>query len=372
MNVLISNPPWYVPVGAAKANVTSSGLRAGGRWPYTSPGISTGYFPFPFNMAYADAHLKQMGVDSTLRDSIMLRDSYEDFFKIAATYDYVVLETAIASKVNDRYIMTEVVRNSKVIMVGPYATSLASKMIKWPEVYAVLRGEYEKSLYACLTDGTGGVYEFDEWDNVDDAPFPTRDTTLYRYTTPRHPYALNMWGSRGCPFSCTFCYSQNFQKSHRYRGHSAGRLGSEIKRVLAKLPKVEYIYFDDDTFNIGDDRIKSIARMMKGFGLPWGAMCRADTCSLDTFQSMADGGCVEVKIGIESGSQRILDEVVNKKLNLDKAIHTVKAVQKMGIKVHGTFMQGFKGETAEEVRMTKDLIMMLGCDSHQFSTIRPA
>ncbi len=372
MKILISNPPWYMPIGAVKAIVTSSGLRAGGRWPYTSPGIPTGYFPFPFNMAYADAYLKQMGVDSTMRDSIMLRDEYSYFFGVARGYDYVVLETAIASKENDWYVITEVAKHSKVILVGPYATSEAYTMTTYPEVYAVLRGEYEKSLYACLTGGKGGVYEFDEWENIDDAPFPTRDTTLYRYTTPRHPLAINMWGSRGCPFSCSFCYSQNFQKSHRYRGHSPARLKAELADVLTRLPKIQYIYFDDDTFNIGDERIKGIARVLKGFGLPWGAMCRADTCTLDTFQVMADSGCVEVKIGIESGSQRVLDEIIGKKLDLEKAIRTVKAVQKMGIKVHGTFMRGFKGETIEEIRKTKALINTLGCNSHQFSKVIPA
>jgi len=372
MKILIANPPWYVPVGAPKAKVTSSGLRAGGRWPYTSPGIPTGYFPFPFNMAYADAHLKQMGVDSTMRDSIMLRDEYEDFFDIAAQYEYVVLETAIASLENDRYITKRVALYSKVILVGPYATAASDELIGRPEVYAVLKGEYEQNLYECLSNGKGGVYEFNEWDNVDDAPFPTRDATLYRYTTPRHPYAVNVWGSRGCPFSCSFCYSQKFQKSHRYRGHSPERLGAELTDVIGRLPKIQYIYFDDDTFNIGNERLRGIAGVLNGFGLPWGAMCRADTCTLDTFQAMADSGCAEVKIGIESGSQRVLDEIINKSLNLKKAIHTVKAVQKMGIKVHGTFMQGFEGETADEKQMTKNLMTMLQCNSHQFSKVRPA
>lgn len=372
MNVLISNSPWFVPIGAPKSKVVSSGLRAGGRWPYTSLGIPARYFCFPFNMAYADAYLKQKGIASTFRDSILLREEYEDFFAIANRYEYVVLETAIASLENDRYVAERVALYSKVILVGPYATATAHETAKWPEVYAVLRGEYEKSLYACLTSGKGGVYEFDEWENVDDAPFPTRNETLYRYTTPRHPFALNMWGSRGCPFSCTFCYSQRFQKGHRYRGHSPGRIQAELKYVLTQLPKIQYIYFDDDTFNIGNERVRGIAKVMKGFGLPWGAMCRADTCNLSTFQAMKDSGCVEVKIGIESGSQRVLDTIINKRLDLEKAKRTVKAIQKMGIRVHGTFMYGFEGETVEEWLMTRRLIIELKCDSCQFSMVRPA
>jgi len=167
MKVLISNPPWFVPTGTLKENAMRMGLRAGGRWPYTSPGIHKGYFPFPFNMAYADA----------------------DF---AAKFDYVVLETASASWKNDYYITKEISKNSKVILVGMHATAFANELIKLKEVYAVLKGEYEKSLYACLIGGAGGVYDFDEWENIDDAPFPTRDETTYLYTTPRHPLAVNV------------------------------------------------------------------------------------------------------------------------------------------------------------------------------------
>lgn len=369
MKVLITNPPWFVPVGAVRAKAHSHGLRAGGRWPYTRP-IHWNYFPFPFNMAYADAYLKQKGIDSTMRDCILHIDEYTDFFKLARRFDYVVMETAVASRVNDHYVAKEVAKHSKVILVGPYATAVAPAMVKRPEVYAVLRGEYEKSLYACLTSNKGGVYEFDEWVDVDDAPFPTRDKSIYAYKMARHPFALNVWGSRGCPFNCTFCYSQQFQKSHRYRGHSPGRLKAEIADVLKRFPKIQYIYFDDDTFNIGNGRVREIARVMGGFGLPWGAMCRADTSNFGTFDIMKHYGCVEVKIGIESGSQRILDEVINKNLDLKKVRETINILRRIGMRVHGTFMRGFKGETPEEVRMTRALIAKLKCDSHQFSSLR--
>ena len=369
MRVLIANPPWFVPVGAARAKATQHGLRAGGRWPYTRP-IHRNYFPFPFNMAYAHAHLKRMGVETLMRDSVVHLDEYADFFKLARTFDYVVMETAVASRVNDHYVAKEVGKHSKVVLVGPYATTIAPKMAKRPEVHAVLRGEYEQSLHACVTSGKGGVYEFQEWENVDDAPFPTRDNSIYQYKMARHPYALNVWGSRGCPFHCNFCYSQRFQKSHRYRGHSPARLEAEIADVLKRFPKIQYVYFDDDTFNIGNNRVRGIAKVMKKFGLPWGAMCRADTCNLETFQTMRNCGCVEVKIGVESGSQRVLDEVIGKGLDLRRVKSVIPALKKIGMRVHGTFMRGFETETAKELAATRRLIGELKCNSHQFSNLR--
>lgn len=368
MKVLISNPPWFVPAGAAKIKASKMGIRAGGRWPYTRR-IHKNYFPFPFNMAYADAYLKQNGVDSTLRDSILRLDEYVDFFKLASNFDYVVLETATASQANDEYVAREVAKHSKVILVGPYATHMASEIIKRPEVYAMLRGEYEKSLYNCVISGRGGVYDFDEWENIDDAPFPTRDETIYSYKMARHLYALNVWGSRGCPYKCTFCYAGQFQRNNQYRGHSPERLRVEIADALKRFPKIKYIYFDDDTFNIGNERVRGIAKVMKGFDLPWSAMCRVDSCSWETFQAMKDGGCVEVKVGIESGSQRVLD-MIHKDLDLEYTKRTIKELKKIGIRVHGTFMYGFPGETKEEMNMTKKLRDELNCNSSQYSQYR--
>lgn len=367
MKVLISNPPWFVPTGALKSKATRMGIRAGSKWPYTRK-IHGKYFPFPFNMAYADAYLRKMGIDSTMRDSILLLDEYNDYFKLTSEFDYVVLETSAASWENDLFVAQEVSRSSRVVLVGMHATAFAGELIKLEDVFAVLKGEYERSLHCCLIEEVGGVYDFAEWRNVDDAPFPTRDETIYLYRA-RRDLMLQMWASRGCPFNCTFCYVTCFQGSNKYRPHSAERVGQEAEDALRRFPKLNFIYFDDDTFNIGDERIREISGVMKSIGLPWGAMCRADTCKLETFRIMRENGCVELKIGIESGSQRILDDVINKSLNLDKAKKVVKELKRMGFHIHGTFMYGFPTETREEVMMTRNVMGELQCNSKQFSHI---
>ena len=367
MKVLISNPPWFVPTGALKSKALRMGIRSGSRWPYTRK-IHKKYFPFPFNMDYADAYLKQMGIDSTLRDSIALLDEYVDYFKLASVFDYVVLETSAASWENDYYVAKEVSKRSRVILVGMHATAFADELIKLREIYAILKGEYERSLSNCLTIGIGGVYDFDEWENVDDAPFPTRDKSIYLYRA-RRDLMLQMWASRGCPYRCSFCYVTCFYKRNRYRPHSPERVRREAEDALKRFPKLKFIYFDEDTFNIGDERVREISRAMRSRKLPWGAMCRADTCNLETFRVMRECGCVELKIGIESGSQRILDDIINKSLNLENAKKVVKELKKMGFHVHGTFMYGFPTETPEEIQMTKSVMQELHCNSKQYSHI---
>jgi len=365
MKVLISNPPWYVPTGVLRNKALRMGIKAGSRWPYTDK-VNKGYFPFPFNMAYADAYLKQGGIDSTVRDSIVLFDEYAEFFEIASNFDYVVIETSAASRENDCFIIEQLAKRSKVILVGLHATAFAGELIKQREVYAVLKGEYERNLANCLTIGLGGVYDFDEWENVDDAPFPTRDETIYRYRE-RQRGALQVWASRGCPHQCSFCYVTCFYSKNRYRPHSPERVEGEISDALKRFPRLKSIYFDDDTFNIGNERIREISRRLKRFNLPWSAMCRADTCNLETFRIMKENGCVELKIGIESGSQRILDDIIGKSLNLENTKRIVWELKKMGFRIHGTFMYGFPTETVEEVQMTKNVMAELQCNSKQYS-----
>jgi len=106
---------------------------------------------------------------------------------------------------------------------------------------------------------------------------------------------------------------------------------------------------------------------MKDLNMPWSAMCRADTVSLTTWNVMKDSGCFGVKIGYESGSQRVIDHIINKRLDLKKAFDTTQYIKLLGIKVHGTFTIGLPGETKEEVPQTHDYIHSLGLDSFQLS-----
>ena len=132
------------------------------------------------------------------------------------------------------------------------------------------------------------------------------------------------------------------------------------------------IYVDDDTFNLSDKHTLEICAVMKKIGLPWSAMCRADTSKPDTWRAMKDSGCFGVKLGFESGSQRVIDEIVNKRLDLVKAAETARWLRKeLGMTVHGTFTIGLPGETADEAEQTKDFIRVLyatgALDTHQLS-----
>ncbi len=82
---------------------------------------------------------------------------------------------------------------------------------------------------------------------------------------------------------------------------------------------------------------------------------------------MRDSGCFGVKIGFESGNQYVIDSIVNKRLNLERARETVGVIKKAGMSVHGTFTYGLPGETVEQMQDTKRYIATLGLDTLQES-----
>lgn len=131
------------------------------------------------------------------------------------------------------------------------------------------------------------------------------------------------------------------------------------------------IYDDSDTFNLQERHTIAMCEVYRKTGLPWSAMCRADTISEETWKLMKDSGCFGVKIGFESGSQRVVDKIINKRLDLKAAAETARFLRSIGMTVHGTFSIGHPGETRAEAQQTVHLIKQLyvsgGLDTHQLS-----
>ena len=198
----------------------------------------------------------------------------------------------------------------------------------------------------------------------DFSSFDTRDSlTLYPLLT-----------SRGCPYKCIFCVwpatmtgnDPDGTKKRTVRHYSADYMEAFLRELVERFD-YRCIYFDDDTFNLGDRHVLAMCEVMTRIGLPWSAMCRADTIAQDTWGAMKASGCFGVKIGFESGNQHVVDEIVNKRLDLERARETVFECKRLGLTVHGTFTYGLPGETVEQMQDTKRFIASLPLDTYQES-----
>jgi radical SAM superfamily enzyme YgiQ (UPF0313 family) len=214
-------------------------------------------------------------------------------------------------------------------------------------------------------------------EEMNNSPFPWNDTlhfdkyTDYTPTKPEHPMFW-MWTSRGCPYKCNFCVWPASMTNNDPDGLSKRKVRQyspeyikEYLNFTKKRFNYKTIFVDDDTFNIGNKHTIEMAKVFGEIGLPWNALVRADTCKEDAWQVMKDNGCYAVRIGFESGNQFIVDNIVNKKLDLKKAAEVVKYLNKIGIISHGTFTLGHLGETKEQMNETITYAKSIGLHSYQ-------
>ncbi len=394
MKVLFSNAPWWEGVeGTPPRQYWRAGVRAGSRWPFTTPVcgapdrfVARGYLPYPFFMGYAATYAaRETGADVHFRDSIALRESYQSYFTHLEreTYDYIFLESASSSWDNDRRLLAAIHQScpdTRIIVTGPIAATRGEEILNTEPVHACIRGEYEKGSVRVI-NGASGLIDFDflSVEEMNAAPYPYYDATYAkRYwdgcpVGMRFPHA-QVWSSRGCPYKCIFCVwpatmtgndpdGTHTRKVRRYTPeYMLGFLSTLIEQY-----HYQSIYFDDDTFNLGDKHTLGMCGVMRQIGLPWAAMCRADTISMDTWREMRDSGCFGVKLGFESGNQWVIDHIVNKQLDLARAAEVVRELKRLGIHVHGTFTYGLPGETPAQMQDTQRYIASLPFDSYQES-----
>ena len=397
MSILFSNPPWWEGKesrGFLRKKRWRRGVRAGSRWPFTYLGRCTpdnprahDYIPYPFFLGYAATYVgKKIGNDKVFfRDSIALSESYEKFYEylesINSKIEYFLIESATPSWEHDYKLIKNVKNkypNLKIIVAGPISTSDE----KWDSdiVYAVLKGEYEKNIMKVL-EGKNGVLNHDllTKDEMNSAPFPYYDKIIFDKYFDGNPIPMNIlypqahiWSSRGCPFKCIFCVwpaamtgnDPHGDGKRSVRQYTPDYIESFLKELTEKY-KFKAIYFDDDTFNIGNRHTEKMSDVMSKFDIPWFAMCRADTSKKETWKKMADSGCKGVKIGVESGSQVVVDKIVNKHLDLKYVQEIVSHIRSLDMSVHGTFTYGLPGETKDDMIRTKQFIQ-----ETKFSTVQ--
>lgn len=165
---------------------------------------------------------------------------------------------------------------------------------------------------------------------------------------------LPVTNSRGCFYRCRFCtYHWLFPEVH-YK--SLGVLREELRRIQS-LGFVKHVRFTDDNFTAKKERFKSVLEMMieEHFDFGWSSYARASALSPELVILMKASGCEFVDLGIESGSQVILDNM-DKRLDREQALYAIKMLNDQGIYSRGSFIVGYPGETEKTFSETIEFI----------------
>ncbi|MDI6448141.1 B12-binding domain-containing radical SAM protein [Anaerobaca lacustris] len=200
-------------------------------------------------------------------------------------------------------------------------------------------------------------------EDLDALPLPAFELIDFeRYTSmaPRRsvdgpvalPYA-RIVTSRGCPVDCVFCQVKRIM-GRKFRPRSAESVLGEIGWLKERYA-IRSVIFDDDNLFTDRRRARDIFQGMidRGFDLPWKSTATA-VFRLDEelLQLMRRSGCQYICIAIESGTQRVLKEIVGKPVDYTQAQRMVRLARSLGIYVAANFIVGFPTETWDEIRRT--------------------
>ena len=185
--------------------------------------------------------------------------------------------------------------------------------------------------------------------------------------------SVNIVTSRGCPHNCTFCAVKNVW-GRKYRLRSAHNVLEEID-YWVRTHSVRQFVIHDDNFAVNKDRVIEISRgiVARRYRLRFIANSglHVNTVDGEVALHLKRMGFEGISLGIESGSQRVLDEIIHKKIDLGGTGDVIAKAKEVGLRVQGFFIVGFPGETKEERRETIDFIKTSGLDDARLYVCQP-
>jgi anaerobic magnesium-protoporphyrin IX monomethyl ester cyclase len=152
------------------------------------------------------------------------------------------------------------------------------------------------------------AYNLIDFDKYFSHPF------LYANRSAINKKSMSIFTSRGCPFNCIFC-SIHLHMGKRYRAHSPEYVIRHLKLLIEKY-KIKNFHFEDDNVSLDKKRFEKILDLIikNNLRISWDTPngIRADTLTYNLLKKIKKSGCTDLRIAIESGDQRILNDVVKK------------------------------------------------------------
>ena len=181
---------------------------------------------------------------------------------------------------------------------------------------------------------------------------------------------LDYISSQGCAFRCAFC-ADPFVYNRKWTGFSPQRVGEELEELWQRY-QFDGVDFQDETYFTYMNRVEAIADQFLERELPisWAGTMRADQCERLTDEAFAKckrSGLRSVLIGVESGSQEVIDRI-KKDITLEQVFFSAERCLALGIAVHFPFIVGFPEESDESVQATIDVVKRLRAMSPDFVT----
>lgn len=338
---------------------------------------------FPLGLMYIAAVLQRAGHHVEVIDMDVLNLPMDEYIRelknreydyfctggMITAWNFITVSCDMVKKVKPR---------AKIIVGGGIISSTPESFLSVSQVDVGVIGEGEETVLEIidsfengrsLADIPGIVYREDKkvietkhrhyLEDLDSLPFPAWDLFNVKdtyclfpshYSVFKAKRVASVYTTRGCPFQCTFCYTE---KGVRQR--SVENVIQEFKELKGKYG-VGYINIADDLFVVRKKRtIEFCEAMIKHkINLQWSAAGRCNIVEPKFLKLLKRAGCEFLGLGIESGSDMVL-KAIKKSQTPQQVVEAVKMVKEAGITPGGTFILGLPPETKETVRETVEI-----------------
>lgn len=345
------------------------------------PGSQAAGFVYPMGLLYIAYALRKINVEVTIfhmgveQVNNLKMDDYLFVGISMLTGDMILNGLQVAKKIKDHN------PNTPVVLGGVHPSLLVEQSLQHELVDMIVIGEGDetvKELAECLIAkrdlaGVKGlayksedhqikINEQREFINMDQLGFDLPYDLLGTWFT--RAVAMPIHTSRGCPYRCGFCYNPALNKrSYRYK--SWEKVVEEIEYLHNTYGMKNFNFDYEDEFFIYPERVYRIfkAIIAKGIKIHWSAFCRFNTFDKamkdigeDFIEVLKKSGCYYLSFGAESGSQRLLDNIIKKDITIEQIFRTVNQLKSFQISHRVSFICCFPSETLEDLNATFDVI----------------
>ncbi|MBW2056315.1 MAG: B12-binding domain-containing radical SAM protein [Deltaproteobacteria bacterium] len=195
---------------------------------------------------------------------------------------------------------------------------------------------------------------------------------------------VGVMASRGCPFRCTYCFNHRLVNIYQedtglspaglnyIRHHPVDEVIGELEYLLGRYKGIRMFIFDDDLFTFRRDYVHEFCQAYKErIPLPFVCNAHVKVFDHDIAGSLRRAGCRIVKFGLESGSERVRKEILNRPMSNADIIRAFRAAHESGLHTSAFVMIGLPGESIEDLFATIDLLATIKPGRFRWSIFFP-
>lgn len=259
-------------------------------------------------------------------------------------------------------IIKNVKPKAKTVVGGPHPSIVPEVLAKDNVFDHIFVGEGEVTFPKMVEDlDSYPRIVVGEHPDLNKLPYEDREIfNMKKVLATKHPVFprpfINVISGRGCPFNCSFCKPGEDLIFGKFRMRSVDHLMGEI-HMVHNMYRYNILMIDDDLFTAYPDYVFRWCDEYEKIGVPFAIQTRADLCyrNPEMFKRLREVGCRWVRMGLESGNQRVLN-LMRKGTTVEQNYGAVELCHRLGIVVIANYMLGLPTETKEEILDTIRMI----------------